>query len=226
MKILIAGNESLSVEIAKLAPLEVGCEVFTSPNGSEAFEIMANKSPDLVFANLDMPSLEGDELCKKIKEKPDFKDVPVVILSPSGKNGAVSRCQDAGCDDILPLPYTKADLIRLVEKYVNIICRRHARHPVSLNVSYSVDGKTSSGRVLDVSEGGMFMRGDKSLPIGADTQFTVLPNDGSDKVGVKGEVVAHVKSKKRFSFDKSHGMGVRFHAFPPELKALVTGEKE
>jgi len=70
-------------------------------SGEEGVEACRDEPPDVVILDLLMPSMDGWEVCEKIRE---FCDVPILILSAIGSPGSVARALDAGADDYLIKP--------------------------------------------------------------------------------------------------------------------------
>ncbi len=70
-------------------------------NGEEGIEACRDEQPDVIILDLLMPSMDGWEVCEKIRE---FCDVPILILSAIGSPGSVARALDAGADDYLIKP--------------------------------------------------------------------------------------------------------------------------
>ncbi|MEE8122022.1 MAG: response regulator [Anaerolineales bacterium] len=70
-------------------------------NGEEGIEACRDEQPDVIILDLLMPSMDGWEVCEKIRE---FCEVPILILSAIGSPGSVARALDAGADDYLIKP--------------------------------------------------------------------------------------------------------------------------
>ncbi|MCK4741445.1 MAG: response regulator [Anaerolineales bacterium] len=70
-------------------------------NGEEGIEACRDEHPDVIILDLLMPSMDGWEVCEKIRE---FCDVPILILSAIGSPGSVARALDSGADDYLIKP--------------------------------------------------------------------------------------------------------------------------
>lgn len=70
-------------------------------NGEEGIEACRGEHPDVIILDLLMPSMDGWEVCEKIRE---FCDVPILILSAIGSPGSVARALDSGADDYLIKP--------------------------------------------------------------------------------------------------------------------------
>lgn len=221
MKVLYVDDVNLSLEMGKLALLNTGCDVLTASNGNEAFKIASSERPDLILTDLYMPEMNGDELCEKIRQSPSLGKTPVVVITFVDDSETVERCLAAGCNEVMKKPYTKSILIGIVNKYINIICRKYERYPVDIDVAFSHDGKVISGKVHDISVEGMFVRGEEALPVGTETEFILLAGDDSGEIDVKGKIVRLVTGQKEFAFDNVPGMGVQFDHVPGDLRCVI-----
>jgi CheY-like chemotaxis protein len=68
-----------------------GVEVITAENGKEGLELARSEAPDLIFLDINMPGMNGDEVLKELKHPSDLppgalntKDIPVIILTSHG----------------------------------------------------------------------------------------------------------------------------------------------
>jgi len=74
-------------------------------NGREALGLLQSKPFDLVLLDMMMPGMNGDEVLKAIKDNPDTRDVPVVMISADTDIDKISQCIELGADDYLPKPF-------------------------------------------------------------------------------------------------------------------------
>ena len=86
----------------------------TAKSGSEALEKARTIHPDLILLDLHMPDLSGDQVCSKLKEDPQFQNIPIIIATSEKNRPTLAKCIEAGCDAILPKPFDKEVLVRTV----------------------------------------------------------------------------------------------------------------
>ena len=117
-------------EIPELTPL-----LFSDP--IEAFEAIKKRKIRIVFTDLDMPNLRGDELIQKCKKL--AWNVDIIVMSAAIKREIAFKCFDAGAREILikPSDITKvsASLNRIVERY-------KIWHNTCKEVSYDIQDRT------------------------------------------------------------------------------------
>ncbi|MDH3973129.1 MAG: response regulator [Deltaproteobacteria bacterium] len=221
MKILIVDDVRMSIEMGKSFLESSGCEVISAGNGQEGLERVINDHPDLVITDLHMPKMSGTDLCRSIKENPDLKDLPVVILTSDSNEENLEACHNAGCNGILKKPYNKSEIIESVRQYIKIICRKHNRASVDFDVFYNYNGINCSEKVTDISLGGMFVRSDRPPPIDSTISFSLLIEREMSEISVKGRVVRTVIGMNS-SYYEEPGMGIMFESPPPELLSIIS----
>jgi len=87
-----------------------GYEVFSASDGEVAMALVRSESPDLVLTDINMPSLNGIELCRRLKDDPATRLIPVMLLT--GFDGRHERLAgiDAGADEFLTKPVNTSEL--------------------------------------------------------------------------------------------------------------------
>ncbi|MBE0501351.1 MAG: TIGR02266 family protein, partial [Desulfuromonadales bacterium] len=179
-------------------------------NGAEAFEIIRNAKPDIVFMDLYMPLLNGDECCREIKKSPELKHIPVVMVTHGGDEEAFTRCWDAGCNDIVSKPINQALLISMAKKYLDIQIRREPRCPAKLKVNYGAENSALTDYTVNLSTGGLFLAAADQLPLGTTLVISFNLPDIQEPVQCKAKVVWLNKSDNLVKQDLPPGMGVQF----------------
>jgi chemosensory pili system protein ChpA (sensor histidine kinase/response regulator) len=95
---------------------DAGYEVITAADGFLALEELRKKPPALVLTDLEMPNLNGLELTKRVRELPQFMDLPVVMITSRASDKHRDMALEQGVDLYLTKPYTDAVLIDHVKR--------------------------------------------------------------------------------------------------------------
>ncbi len=90
---------------------EAGYEVLSAHDGAEGLKRTRERKPDLVISDVEMPKMDGYELCQLIKSDPETAHLPVLISSTLGESQDLERGFDAGADDYLVKPVVAVDLL-------------------------------------------------------------------------------------------------------------------
>jgi len=97
-----------------------GYEVIKAKDGKECIEILnqLGEKPDLVLLDIMMPEISGWDVAAKIKENPDWKEIPIVFLTAKGDTMSVGMGNLAAVDYIVK-PFDIKDLKERVDKVCN-----------------------------------------------------------------------------------------------------------
>ncbi len=95
-----------------------GHDVICATDGVEAMERLANFVPDLILLDINMPRMDGYQVCKNIRSNESTKDVPVVMIS--GKDGFFDKVRGrmAGTTGYITKPFGPETLMKAVETYL------------------------------------------------------------------------------------------------------------
>ncbi|WP_017659433.1 hybrid sensor histidine kinase/response regulator [Baaleninema simplex] len=110
--------ENRSVVAQLLKPL--GFEVIEARDGQEGIELAERHQPDLIITDLVMPRLDGFEAIRRLRQKPEFQQTPIITSSASVFEIDKSRSQEAGGDDFLPKPVQVEELFDLLQLHLQI----------------------------------------------------------------------------------------------------------
>ncbi|SFE63866.1 response regulator [Nitrosomonas sp. Nm166] len=87
-------------------------------NGAEALEILQETTPDLMLIDLEMPKLDGFELIKKVRAKPETAHVPIVIISSRSAEKHWKIAEDLGVNVFLGKPYKENELLNHLSRFI------------------------------------------------------------------------------------------------------------
>ncbi|GAC1545225.1 MAG: response regulator [Herpetosiphon sp.] len=96
--ILIVDDSKLVTDIVKMRLEMYGYRVNTAPNGEEGLARIAERIPDLVVLDVQMPGIDGYEVCRRVRQDPALEDLPIIMLTSMDDRRAG---YDAGVDDYL-----------------------------------------------------------------------------------------------------------------------------
>jgi CheY-like chemotaxis protein len=113
-KLLIVDDEVAILEaLTDILSVE-GYEVATAANGAEGLKRAGEDRPDLILLDLMMPVMDGQEMLRRLKESPDLRAIPVVVMSA----GRVSKSELQG-SRFLAKPFELDDLLDTVSAELN-----------------------------------------------------------------------------------------------------------
>ena len=81
VRILVVDDEPEALKLFGYSLHRQGYEVLVAQNGMEALEIIQEHKPDLVVLDVMMPDMDGYEVCRRIRNDPEAKHLPIVMLT-------------------------------------------------------------------------------------------------------------------------------------------------
>ena len=113
-KILIADDEPNIVVALEYLLRRGGYEVHIARNGDEALRQVEAHVPDLVLLDVMMPQRSGYDVCKRMRERPDWRHIKIVMLSAKGRDAEVNRGLAAGADLYVTKPFSTREFIEKI----------------------------------------------------------------------------------------------------------------
>lgn len=118
IKILLVDDERDIVEVTKMRLRSKGFEVECAYDGLDAMNKVREAKPDVVLLDLFMPVMHGFEVCKKLKEDPKTKAIPVILFSAGlCKDSCPKEAKDVGAADFVPKPFDVEELVDKINFY-------------------------------------------------------------------------------------------------------------
>ena len=117
-KILAVEDDPTALGALRQILSEAGYEVVTARTGEEALASLEAETPHLVLLDVGMPGLSGYEVCRKIRARPDTKDLPIVFLSARAEEEDRAAGQAAGSDLYLVKPVLASRLLTMVDLFL------------------------------------------------------------------------------------------------------------
>lgn len=93
---------------------QAGCQVVLAEDGFDGLSKVADIQPDIIFVDVMMPRLDGFQTCALIKNHPDFRNTPVIMLTSKDTLFDRARGKLMGSDQYLIKPFNKKSLIEIV----------------------------------------------------------------------------------------------------------------
>ena len=106
-RVLVIDDDPSLLRALRLGLQAGGHDVVTAANGEQGISQTALTSPDIVVLDLGLPDLDGQAVCKRIRQ---WSEVPIIILSASGTEDRKVAALDGGADDYVTKPFGMAEL--------------------------------------------------------------------------------------------------------------------
>lgn len=89
-------------------------ELLHAMDGEEALRVASEKHPALVLLDVNMPRMDGFNVCRHLKTDPSTTDIKIVMLTARGADVDRQRARDAGADDYFVKPFSPVQLLNRV----------------------------------------------------------------------------------------------------------------
>ena len=109
-RVLICDDEPYIVESVSYVVRRAGFDVLTAEDGDEALAAARREKPDLMFLDIMMPGIPGDEVCRRLKQDPATRGTHVVILTARGQEEDERRAMEMGADEFMTKPFSPRKL--------------------------------------------------------------------------------------------------------------------
>lgn len=115
MKVLIAEDDALSRRLLESALKALGHESISGRDGAHAWELFAEHGADVIISDWMMPTMSGDELCRRVREDKTGPYTYFILLTSLDAKEHILTGMEAGADDYLIKPLDRSDLeMRLI----------------------------------------------------------------------------------------------------------------
>lgn len=118
-KTILLADDSITIQkVVELTFSDGDYNVVAVSNGARAIERLAELQPDIILSDIIMPEKNGYEVCEYVKSHPEYRHIPVVLLTGTFEPFDPERAEKAGCDAVVTKPFESQSLIHKVEELI------------------------------------------------------------------------------------------------------------
>ena len=119
-KILIADDEPNIVTALEFLLQRNGYEVLVARNGDAALKIIEAQRPDLVLLDVMMPVKSGFEVCQRMRERAEWRDIKIIMLTAKGRDVEMSKGLSIGADLYITKPFSTQELVTKINALLGV----------------------------------------------------------------------------------------------------------
>ena len=113
-RILVVDDQPANIQLVGTVLGRLGYEIIPASDGPTALKRLALRPPDLILLDLLMPEMDGCEVCRRVRENPEWVDIPVIFLSAADDKDFIVRALEAGGVDYITKPFNHGELMTRV----------------------------------------------------------------------------------------------------------------
>ena len=113
-KILLVDDSSTILMMEKFILRNDPYILITASNGEEAVQKAALEKPDLILLDVVMPRMSGFEACRLLRDNPELKNTPIIMVTTRGEAANVETGWVVGCTDYVTKPINAVELLAKV----------------------------------------------------------------------------------------------------------------
>ncbi len=126
-KLLLADDSITIQKVVELVLAEEDFLIKSVSNGEEALNLLNAFNPDIVLADIEMPRINGYNLCEKIKNNPSTSHVPVILLAGAFEPIDEELAGQVGADDFVIKPFESQELISKLNAALTVSSSEHGQ---------------------------------------------------------------------------------------------------
>jgi DNA-binding response OmpR family regulator len=113
--VLIADDEENIVTALEFLLQRRGYETRVAKNGDDALSEVESFAPDLVLLDIMMPRKSGYEVCQRMRSRPEWRHIKIIMLSAKGRDVEVSKGVSLGADLYITKPFSNTELVAKID---------------------------------------------------------------------------------------------------------------
>ncbi|MFC2019437.1 response regulator [Chloroflexota bacterium] len=113
-KILIVEDNSQNMRVIQMALRRLGYTFLEASDGEAGMAAAIQEKPDLIIMDVQLPKMDGLEITRRLREMPEFSQVPIIAITAYAMKGDMERALAVGCDAYLTKPINTRELPKVI----------------------------------------------------------------------------------------------------------------
>ena len=109
--VLVVDDEEDILNLVEYNLLKNHYQVSCVATGEEAMQFVSKSKPDIIVLDLMLPEIDGLEVCRRLKQNEQYKEIPIIMLTAKGEERDVIKGLELGADDYITKPFSPKILI-------------------------------------------------------------------------------------------------------------------
>jgi CheY-like chemotaxis protein len=191
-KVLIVDDTPGGLAALREAVTQRPFTVFEANSGRQALEVHRREHVDLIVMDLQMPSIDGEQVTRAVRADRALRDVSILLVSDSGRAGLRERCLESGANDFLARPFTNAELMTRISPLLNVAARKHTALLAHVDVTDQGPAvEPFVARIVNLSTSGLLLETDVQLPEGRTVRLKFFVPGAGVQISATAAVTRH-----------------------------------
>jgi two-component system, cell cycle response regulator DivK len=117
-RILVVEDQEDNRRIIRDLLASVGYELIEATDGEAGVRLAETERPDLILMDIQLPLLDGHEATRRIKQNPELRHIPIIVVTSYALSGDDAKAMAAGCDAYVAKPFSPRQLLATIRKFL------------------------------------------------------------------------------------------------------------
>lgn len=117
-KVMVVEDNESNLYMMRFILLKLGHQIVEARDGLMGLKMAEEEKPDLILMDIQLPLMDGYTLTRKIREREDLKNIPIIAVTSYAMVGDREKAIEAGCTAYVEKPINPEKFIEEVKKYV------------------------------------------------------------------------------------------------------------
>lgn len=142
MNVLVVDDNPRNIQIVGNILKAQSYHIAYAMDGAKALELAAQHAFDLVLLDVMMPGMDGFEVCRKMRETEEMREVPIIFLTAKTDTASIVKGFELGANDYVNKPFNSLELIARVKTQLEISSKRQQLDQLNKNLEQKVAERT------------------------------------------------------------------------------------
>jgi two-component system cell cycle response regulator DivK len=117
-RILVVEDQEDNRQIIRDLLTSAGYELVEAVDGAEGVRLAESERPDLILMDIQLPVLDGHEATRRIKQNPELRHIPIIVVTSYALSGDDQKAMAAGSDAYMAKPFSPRQLLATIRKFL------------------------------------------------------------------------------------------------------------
>jgi two-component system, cell cycle response regulator DivK len=117
-RILVVEDQEDNRRIIRDLLTSAGYDMIEAVDGEAGVRLAETERPDLILMDIQLPLLDGHEATRRIKQDPELRHIPIIVVTSYALSGDDAKAIAAGCDGYVAKPFSPRQLLATIRKFL------------------------------------------------------------------------------------------------------------